>query len=191
MLTENKEKSLREQGVVGDDILLRKEVLTPKNIALLQDFSCGNPAIDAFFQEKAADSIREVTYIFVDTERNCAAAAISLSCSAIPVMEGDRYYDAVPAVEITYFAVEERYQKMMQTHDREDGYFSDYILCDIISTIYTFTEEVCGASHVLLYAVPDAVHFYKRNFFTEIDESFMLVKNKQYLEGCIPMLLAL
>lgn len=157
----------------------------------MKSFFCGNDVIDAFFREKAADSIREVTFLYLDEARGQVAAAVSLSCSAIPVMDADRFYDAIPSVEITYFAVDERYQKLPQTSDKEDGCFSDYILGDIISCIYTFTENTCGASHVLLYATENAVHFYKRNFFTEIDEDFMLVKSKKFLDGCVPMLLAL
>ena len=37
----------------------------------------------------------------------------------------------------------------------------------MISKIYEFTEEICGADKVILYAVPKARNFYEKNGFVE------------------------
>ena len=60
----------------------------------------------------------------------------------------------------------------------------------MISKIYEFTEEICGADKVILYAVPKAKNFYEKNGFT-VFPPFMLQSESRFLEGCIPMYLDL
>lgn len=64
------------------------------------------------------------------------------------------------------FAIDERYQHLPYSAEKEDGTFSDYIFRFVISKIYEFTEEICGADKVILYAVPKAKNFYEKNGFT-------------------------
>lgn len=75
--------------------------------------------------------------------------------------------------------------------NRAEGYFSDDILGSVISEIYDFTAEHSGASHVLLYSTPSAVHFYERNRFEYMENELFLKRSNLYLDGCVPMLLAL
>ena len=63
------------------------------------------------------------------------------------------------------FAIDERYQHLPYSAEKEDGTFSDYIFRFVISKIYEFTEEICGADKVILYAVPKAKNFYEKNGF--------------------------
>lgn len=84
------------------------------------------------------------------------------------------------------FAVDEAYQHIPYSDDPEDGTLSDIIFNFAISKIYDFTEKYCGADKVILYAVPKAVNFYRKNFFSEF-ETFMLKSESRFLDGCIPM----
>ena len=56
--------------------------------------------------------------------------------------------------------------------------------------IYKISESVCGASHVVLYSVPEAVSFYQRNGFNKFIGD-MEMPSKMFVEGCTPMFLNL
>lgn len=158
---------------------------------MLDVFSCGNDEIDEFFRLRAADSFNETTRIFVDIERGRIAGAAALACSGIPLMQNHQYLMNIPAIEITYFAVDNRYQRLPMSANRADGYFSDYILGSVISEIYDFTEEHSGASHILLYSTPTALRFYERNRFEQMENELYMVRNSLYFDGCTPMILPL
>lgn len=171
----------------GQDIPLHTCRLDSITITKLADFSCGNDTLDTFFHEKAVSSEREVTYLFIDTEKDRVAAMASIACSAIELGNGKRLTDSIPAVEITYFAVDKRYQKLPYSEDKEAGYFSDMIMDSVLQIICDFSMHICGATHVLLYATPDAVHFYERNRFVKSDIAWILPRENWYLEGCTLM----
>ncbi len=189
------------EPLTGDDPAYGEEldictcILNGRNIReyqpMLDVFSCGNEEIDEFFRRKAADSFNETTRIFIDSERGRIAGAAALACSGIPIMQNRQYLWNVPAVEITYFAVDSRYQRLPMSSNRADGYFSDYVLGSVISEIYEFTEEHSGASHILLYSTPTALHFYERNRFETMENELLMVRSSLYFDGCIPMMLPL
>lgn len=183
------------EPLYGRELDIYTCVLNDRNIrdfqTMLDRFSCGNEEIDEFFREKAVDSINETTHIYIDNERGRIAAAAALSCSVVPIMQNHQYLMNIPSVEITYFAVDMHYQRMPMSPNRAEGYFSDDILGSVISEIYDFTAEHSGASHVLLYSTPSAVHFYERNRFEYMENELFLKRSNLYLDGCVPMLLAL
>lgn len=175
----------------GQDITLDCRRIRPSLMHTLRDFSCGNDTLDTFFKEKAADSEREVTYLFIDTATNRTAAAVSLSCSALLIGENNFINESVPSVEITYFGVDREYQKMQYSEVREDGYFSDMIMDSVIQIISDFSVEHCGATYILLFSTPEAVHFYQRNRFVRAEAELIMQRNTRFLEGCIQMYLEL
>lgn len=175
----------------GSTIPLGIEKLTAENLHLLQEFSCGNDWIDDHFRNTAVSSDREVTFLFNNLTAGHTAAAVSLSCASIPITSYGVYVESHPAVEITCFAVDLRYQKLRMSPDPDEGYFSDTILSHIISDIYQFTSNFCGASHILLHSTDSARHFYERNQFREITEDFYLTRRNYILEGCTPMMFVL
>ncbi len=172
---------------LGQDIPLYSCRLDAVTVRKLKDFSCGNDTLDTFFREKAVSSEQEVTYIFIDTEKDRVAAAASIACSAIEIGDGQRITSSVPAVEITYFAVDKRYQKLPYSEEKEAGYFSDLIMDSVLQIICDFSLHICGATHVLLYATPDAVHFYERNRFVQSDIAWVMPRGNWYLDGCTLM----
>ena len=50
-----------------------------------------------------------------------------------------------------------------------------------------FTDNICGASRIILYSTPEAVGFYKSSGFEEFFKDF-LINNSSYLEGCTPLI---
>lgn len=86
------------------------------------------------------------------------------------------------------FAIDEKYQYMKYSDDvYEDNLnLSDMLFAEVISFIYDFTDNFCGADEVILYSVPDAENFYLRNGFKRF-ENFMLESSELFTDGCIPI----
>ena len=183
--------SLRTLGVFGEDICISIEKLSKKNEEIVRGFSCGNDEIDEFFRNKALHSINEVTYLFIDDDRKCLAAAASLACSSIPVSSAGRCCASIPCVEITYFAVNTAYQRLYTSADPDDLYFSDSVLCSVIRIIHDISDNYCGASHILLYSTEAGKNLYERQGFVEIPEGNYIIRDGSYTEGCTPMMFPL
>lgn len=191
ILQENNFIPLRNCNVYGENICAVPERLASSHRPLLEQFSCSNTVIDNFFKYTAEESVLDSAYVFIDYERNALAAAASIACSSLQIMDNSHYYDSVPAVEIKYFAVDERYQRLRFSAEREEGYFSDAVLSALIGFIYKFTDDYCAATHILLYSTPDAVHVYERNGFVKLSDSGIMVRHNHFLDGCTPMILPL
>ena len=95
--------------------------------------------------------------------------------------------------DIDYFAVSEKYQDIELTgseNPKDHYYVSDDFLSELLKEARRISEEYIGATHVILYSVPDAVHFYSRNLFVDF-EKYMKPEQYMYLEGCKPMCMPL
>lgn len=145
--------------------------------------------MNEYLKYQAKDDAQAVTFILIDQTARAIIGYYSLSCSGF-IVESMGHFTIYPAVEIKMFAIDERYQHLPYSAEKEDGTFSDYIFRFVISKIYEFTEEICGADKVILYAVPKAKNFYEKNGFT-VFPPFMLQSESRFLEGCIPMYLDL
>ena len=155
---------------------------------LLAAFSCGNSYIDDFFKHKALYSTEHTTHVFWDTAEDTVIALVSLSCSSLSSLYGGiSVCDCQPAVEITYFAVDSRYQKLLVSGDKEQGYVSDLIMAMVLSMICDFTAQYCAANTVILYATPQSVHFYERNHFVHADTTRYWRRHSLDIEECIFM----
>ena len=67
----------------GQQIPVRVEVLSRANERMTRYFFCGNPAIDEYFRNFAADDATAVTYLIIDENNQKLLAALTISCSAI------------------------------------------------------------------------------------------------------------
>ena len=68
--------------------------------------------------------------------------------------------------------------------------WSDYCWNYLLARINEITEQYCGAEHVVLYSVPEAVSFYKRNYFQSFTD-LMEMPSNSFVDGCVPMFLNL
>lgn len=82
------------------------------------------------------------------------------------------------------FAVDDNYKHVLFSPN-DKFTLSDCIFSNIIPKIYNFTEEICRANKIILYAVPQAEN-YIRNRFTRF-ENFMLQSESKFLDGYIIM----
>lgn len=164
---------MKQNNLYGNQIAIELPVKVGKeNNAYIQSFNCGNEVMNEYLKYQAEDDAQAVTFILIDQTARAIIGYYSLSCSGF-IVESMGHFTIYPAVEIKMFAIDERYQHLPYSAEKEDGTFSDYIFRFVISKIYEFTEEICGADKVILYAVPKAKNFYEKNGFT-VFPPFML-----------------
>ena len=156
----------------------------------LKRFVCEEGAIADFIHNESLDSERDITYLFIDKENGNVICYCSICCNGITVLMDSgtgEYNTNIPAIEIDFFAIDERYRGIK--FDAESGRYdtlSRVFFFYMIEKIKEISGSVVGAEAVCLYAVPQAVSFYKRCGFSEF-EQFMVQDTKPFIEGCIPM----
>lgn len=164
---------------------MRITKLTHKHQTLIDEFCCGNDILDDYLYNESLFDCDSVTHIVLDNDK--CVGFCSLSCGAI-YMDDNYKIHTFPAVEIKYFAVDKEYQGKVLSDDYGSFTFANAILNKIVfNVIYDFTENICGASRVILYSTPRAVNFYKNFGFKIFDNSF-LIDESSYLDECVPMI---
>ena len=162
----------------GNQIQISEPILiTEENAFLTEKFDCGNEVINHYLKSEAKKDTQAVSFLITDEKKNAVIGYFSLSCSGF-IIESQGHPTIYPAVEIKMFAVDEAYQHIPYSDDPEDGTLSDIIFNFAISKIYDFTEKYCGADKVILYAVPKAVNFYRKNFFSEFETFHFVSQGK-------------
>lgn len=151
------------------------------DIELIEEFSCGSPELDKkLLQMKDNDD--GTTFVFLD-ETNGQIIGYCTYCASGLKKSYENDSVTYPAAEIKYFAIDKTYQH--KAYD-EDFNFSDLMLCEVMRRLIEISENSISFDYILLYSVPDAVSFYKRNGFYEFTE-FMEHDSYNYINGCIPM----
>lgn len=152
-------------------------------------FNCGNEYIDEYFKNEALTDNDAVTYCFwADEHKHELVGIASLSCSGI-IIKSSESFNISPAIEVKVFAVHERYQHVKFPDDDAGGKWSDYCWYYLMEVVDGITD-VCGASHVVLYSVPDAVKFYERNGFRKF-VTLMTQPSNHEIDGCVAMFINL
>lgn len=179
----------------GDECPIEFRKVTKADEALLSDFQCENDAIRKFIRCESIESQENVSYLFVDINNNIIIGFCSICCTGISTIEYDideqPYDTSLPAVEINFFAIDNRYQKL--AFDCESSRYetlSAMLFLRMLKHIFDIASDVVGATHICLYSVPQAVNFYKRCGFSLFEE-YMRSDEKPFLNGCIPMFLAI
>lgn len=88
------------------------------------------------------------------------------------------------AIEIRDFATDTRYQKTIYLNRQSISHYLFVFLCQRIVIEDILTK--IGASKIVLYAVPQAVNFYRRAGLSTF-EGFMVADKNPYLTDCVPM----
>lgn len=172
----------------GNQVIVDIQVLSQDNAEYLSGFNCGNKSIDQYFNMQARDDETAVTYLFIDCEKDILIACMTIACSAI-FDEGEEQEKPLTtilsAMEIKYFAVDDRYKHLPYIKGSPYS-LSHYMFIHMLSYMREISHTKIGASKIVLYSVPDAVHFYERCRFKEFGDT-MYGDEGTYLEGCVPM----
>ena len=164
------------------------EVVLKDAASMFSAFSCGNSSIDDYFRNTATNDTN-VCYAYRDLRNGSIVGAAAVCCSGINLSSGSTI-QLIPVIKIDDFAISVDYQDTYfpDTIPDDSFHISDAFLCDLIAEMRILAEERIGARYLILYSVPDARHFYLRNFFEDF-KSFMKPENFRYLDECVPMLL--
>ena len=172
----------------GSEYHITVRRIEPSDEHMLSGFDCGNGSINEFLKTNSIGSDRDVTYIFLDEENNTVIGFCSLCCSGITINAETRidgkFTTIMPAVEIDFFAVDERYRSI-KYDEKSTRYetLSAALFAMMLKHIETISNEYVGATHICLYAVPKAVHFYERLNFKKF-EPYMHRDNAPFIDGC-------
>lgn len=170
----------------GNQIPVKIMLLSPEERKYTQNFFCDNKAIDHYFRNLALHDPSAVTYLFVDSEKDSPIAFVTLACSAIFTTDyGDQFSTILSAMEILYFAVDESYKHIPYIKGSPLT-LSHYILSYMLDQMKEISHTHIGASKVVLYSVPEAVHFYERCDFKEFGDT-MFGDEGTFVSGCVPM----
>ena len=151
---------------------------------LIEDFSCGNPELDKKIAQ-LKNNPEGTTYVAIDRDKNKIIAYCTFTASGLTKMyENDTITQ--PAAEIKYFATDEDYQHIPYDDSDADYKVSDHIFCKIIERLEIISESTLYFECIILYSVPGAVSFYKRNGFEDFSD-YMAPDKYRYIEGCTPM----
>lgn len=161
-----------------------EEQLTSENTSLLDNFSCGNSELDRVFKNECANDFSSVTKLIINNRNADVICVYSLNCASMILENHKKHYPA-PAVEIKYFAINEKYQDI-KSLDIDEGCLSSVILYDLMAQIFTFTDEICGANFVFLYSTPMGEKFYRKCGFVDFPID-VWQNDSRYLEGCVPL----
>ena len=169
----------------GHEIPVRIEVLSHANERLTRYFFCGNPAIDEYFRNFAADDAAAVTYLVIDENNEKLLAALTIACSAIFLSKKQQFSTLMSAIEVVYFAVDVDYQGM-RYRPGDDRSISHYLFSYLIEMIRSISRDHVGAAKIVLYSVPEATNFYRRLGFTPFRSS-MYGDLGTFVKDCVPM----
>ena len=182
---------MRKNDFYGEDLDIGFSKLTIRNFEILSGFTCGNDYIDNYFKTKAILDEQTTTYIYINKGDLDVISLMTINCAGIVDLSHPTYKNMIPAIEISYFATNEKYQKLPYSKNPDDKTsLSSQILSWGISYIKNVPCSYCAAAMILLHSVPDAVKFYKKSGFRNFLE-YMEEKNVPELEGCIPMFFSL
>lgn len=176
---------LRRSKKFAKEELFSLKRLNGKTYKYCKNFNCGNDYLNQYAIDTSTDITDAVSFMYVDNKTNKAACIYSLSCSSIIHNSGDNL-SLIPAVEIKMFALDVAYQHRDYSDNPEDGTYGDVFLSFIISTIRDFSESQRGCDYVVLYSVPQAESFYKRNFFEKFAR-YMQPDKSIINTDCVPM----
>lgn len=163
----------------GEDIQIDLKRHMTNCADYMRGFDCGDPVFNERLYEDAANP-DHVSYCFVDRNTQEVVCYASLASTVV----SDRIGEPVPAVEIKAFAVNSKYQHMQysRTMDKKTTLSVAFLfyMCGVVQEI---CETHLGARFLVVYSVPNAVNFYKKAFFDEMDEEMQVVHALDN-EGC-------
>jgi len=148
-------------------------------VPLLKRFNCGEPSMDGFLKQWALeyDKIGEgKTFLLHDKAENLIVGYFTLKCSSISIFdeEMDEESRVLPAIEISRFAIDNKYQDM---------HIGTTVFAAVIHLINKLKEEFIGVRLITLFAIPNpkVIHLYKNFEFGDDSEGMEISKENPEL----------
>lgn len=160
---------------------------------LASSFSSGNSYLDGFLRGSLAlDDGFGKTYVLLSSERNAIIGYYNIGVGYIEQIKGDARYKLGGAAHINCFALDEKYQELMQgkTADGVEVKLSDLLLYNYLSRIQEIRANIIGFTFVTLSSTHLGYNLYRRNGFEDLEKD-MNYSKEETEEDCIPMYLPL
>ena len=178
----------------SNDFFVEHLTDAPDTLRLLDAFSSQGKAsgLEMYLKELAVKDEKaheSRTYLVKDALTKELAAYFSLRSCLIPISVTKELFDTIPAIELSNFAVNERYR----ARQRAVGKIGAYTFVNFIRPLALQASTIIGAKWLCLYSLPEMklIDYYSTLGFTRLDKERELfvyshVKPK-YDENCIFM----
>lgn len=149
---------------------------------LLRTFDCGQLNMNSFLKYHAINYHNwgeGNTKVIYNKDTKEIFAYYTLKCSAIDIEDPEMSNEPrlIPAIEISRFAVNKKYQ--------HKG-LGKIVFANIIKEITFVRKEYAAVKMITLFAIPTAAGFYKQFGFKEFDNTFNIIPISDN-DGCIGM----
>lgn len=138
--------------------------------AVFSSFDCGREGLNNVLKDelhKYSENMELHTKIIMNSEKNEIIGYYSLKNSSLLVnLFADKKKRGIPALELSYFAIDRKYQRQG---------IGSWILKAIISNSREYSREFSGCKMIVLSAVSECLKFYEGNKFTTLLENFSLI----------------
>lgn len=159
------------------DESLNVKPFTPELLPLAERFSSGNTYIDKYLQDGDCSLNHALgrTYVFLPEGEEYIIGFYSLGVSSVDCIEKGSNYERRKriggAININYFALDERFHKQAQINLPNDTiiYLSDLLLDDCLQRIENIVSEYIGAAFITLNSTKQGYKLYIRSGFEPLD----------------------
>jgi len=169
---------------------------------VLRKFNCGHSDFNDYLVEDAVDKSADgmgVTYVLVD-KAECENGTIStiFAFATIQAMSLHYYLDepsdtklySIPCVEIKYFAIPKRFQKVNAwSLDATGKYYSTIFFEWLLEELYRISTSVIGFQMIFLRANENGEALYRRKKFIDASAYIIPYEQDDALGKCTPMCL--
>lgn len=152
--------------------------LTQDLLPFAESFSSGNKYIDGFLKngDFSLDVNIGTTYVFLSSSKKEIVGFYNLGMSSLDQLQevnGRLIRSRMGgAVNINYFALDERYHRQIkgQLPSGTNIYLSDLLLDECFERIEQITQQYIGATFITLNSTNEGLNLYTRNGFERLEE---------------------
>ena len=167
--------------------------------SVLEAFDCKHPDFNDFLvtdAKKCGESGNGVTYILVDKEDyDNSNITVIFAFATIQAMSlhfhkdsTERLYD-LSCVEIKYFAISRKLQKVIAYDIDESKYYSTIFFEYLLQDLHSLSTTTIGFQAIFLRANKNGEKLYKRKHFADASEYIVPYTDDDPLGKCAPMIL--
>lgn len=169
---------------------------------VLQGFDCGHPDFNDFLVDDASEcSVNGdgVTYILVDKKEYEDKKISTIFAFATIQSTSLQYYDvenceklcSISGVEIKYFAISKKLQKLTAYLIDPNKYYSTIFFEWLLADLYEMSTKTIGFQMIFLRANEKGEKLYRRKKFVDATKYIIPYVEDDPLGKCIPMCLVI
>ena len=154
-------------------MMLNVQAYTKEFQPLAAKFDCGNSYLNQFLRSpESLDPGIGKTFVFLSAHNESIVGYYNISCGSLDQIEGNVRYKIGGAIHIGYFAIDEKFQHMLQatTPNGIHLYWGDVLLEECLSRIESIRTSQLGVSFVTLASSQEGERLYRHHDFEDLDD---------------------